>query len=73
MDDEIYKNLKFQTSKLYSLCNKLWPKEFLEVYQADPTDFREWLNTKTGLTYDHRAKRHESIAGWLAVIEKLAR
>lgn len=71
MEDSVYRKLKYQTSKLYDLCNKIWPTEFQQVYQSDPTDFREWLNSKTGLNFDHRMKKHEAIEAWLNAIEKI--
>lgn len=74
MDDATYRELKYMTSKLYSLCNKLWPKEFAKMYHEPPAVFRDWLNKKSGLDIDHTVgDKKESLNRWLTVIESKLR
>jgi len=65
--------LKFKVSRVYSICRELWPDEFDGIFTARREEFRDWLNSKTGLEEDHMVDKSRAIVNWLNELEELLR
>lgn len=63
--------VKYKTSKLFELCQKLWPEEFVGMFTAKREAFRDWMNKKTGLEMDHIINKRTAVLAWVEVLEKL--
>lgn len=64
---------KMKMSEIYSLCNKLFSKEFAQVFAASREEFRDWLNEKTSLDCNHMSDKHESLDAWIFRLREMAR
>lgn len=65
--------MKHKTSELYSLCSSLFPDEFGFYFGASRTEFRNWLNEKTGLNVDHIINKHEAVDAWIEKLKSLSK
>lgn len=66
-------SMKHKTSELYSLCASLFPDEFKRNFTAPRNEFRDWLNSKTGLSVDHITNRDEAMDAWIEKLKSMSK
>lgn len=64
MKDE---NIKAYTAEICRICESLYPDEWPGKYTGLQSDFKDWLNEKTGLIRDHRVyeNREAALKAWM--------
>lgn len=49
---------------LCARCEALWPGEWEGKFTGTREEFRDWLNSKTGLTVDHITNKSAALIAW---------
>lgn len=64
--------LKQLTADLCNLCATLYPDEWPGKYSETRENFRDWLNTKTGLNVDQIVDKENALTQWVNKLNGLA-
>jgi hypothetical protein len=60
------------TARICTLCEQLFPNEWVGKYTGPREDFRDWMNTKTSLNVDHTVDKVGALTAWKNALEVLA-
>jgi hypothetical protein len=60
---------KAQYVALRKLLMEKYPEEFAVAFSSSQENFRDWLNTKTELSVDHKANMKTAVASWVEALK----